>query len=192
KDARGLVALAQMGVLEIHPWGSRADNIEHPDTMIFDLDPSPGVAWKQMIQTARDVKKVLDHLHLTSFLKVTGGKGLHVVAPIKPKRNWDELKEYSREIAKAIVEMDPEVRTLELRKQKRVGKIYVDFLRNGRGATAIAPYSPRALRGALIAMPISWRMLGGDLRPNQNTVQNITAALKRSDPWKDFFSRSKK
>ncbi len=148
KDPAGLIALVQMGVLEIHVWGSQARRLEKPDRLIFDLDPDPAVAWPQVVTAAREVRLVLQELGLVSFLKTTGGKGLHLVVPVTPRLEWDEAKDFCRSVANFIVRAAPDRYIATMSKAARKGKIFIDYLRNGRGATAIAPYSTRARPGA--------------------------------------------
>ncbi len=147
-DVAGLISLAQIGALEIHAWGSRADQLERPDRLIFDLDPDPTVPWRQVVESARQVREFLRQLRLESFVKTTGGKGLHLVTPIQRRHEWEEAEAFCKRVADAIARADPERYTANMSKAVRPGKIFVDYLRNGRGATAIVPYSPRARAGA--------------------------------------------
>ena len=153
-DVAGLVALVQMGVLEFHPWPAREDKVERPDMLVFDLDPGEGVDWKGVVQGAKDVRDCLEALGLASFLRTSGGKGLHVVAPLARRNTWDELKEFARGVAETMVRAAPERYIANMSKAKRRGKIFVDYLRNQRGATAIASYSTRA--GAGRRSPRRW------------------------------------
>jgi bifunctional non-homologous end joining protein LigD len=183
-----LVTLVQAGTLELHPWGCHVEDIEHPDLMVFDLDPGPDVAWQRMIDTTRDLRDRLADLGLTSFLRTTGGKGLHVVVPLQPRADWDELKAFARAVAERHVADDPERLTSNMSKAKRQGRIFVDYLRNGRGATAIASYSARARPGAPVAVPVRWDELDASLRPDRYNVHNLQRRLRalKSDPWADF------
>jgi len=186
----GLLSLAQMSVLEIHPWGSRSDRLEQPDRLIFDLDPDESVAWKSIVNAAFAVRDLLADKGLESFLKTTGGKGLHVVVPLSPRRTeWEAAKAFSRSIAERMVEQDPHWFVATMSKAARRGKIFVDYLRNDRGATAVAPYSTRAKPGAPISMPIAWDELSTSLRSDHFRVDNAPARLRslRRDPWADFF-----
>ncbi|MGH2402888.1 MAG: DNA ligase D, partial [bacterium] len=185
----GLITLVQLGVLEIHPWGSRVDHPDRPDRLIFDLDPSPGVAWPQVVNTARWLHRRLSELGLTSFVKTTGGKGLHVVVPLAPVHGWDEVKAFSKAIAENVVRHSPHDYTINPLKAARKGKILVDYLRNARGATAVAAYSTRARAGAPVSTPVSWDELGGRLRSNTYTVSNLARRLARlkKDPWDGYF-----
>ncbi len=142
-DESGLISLAQVGALEIHAWGARADKLELPDRLIFDLDPDTRVPWKQVVESARQVRQFLQDLGLVSFVKTTGGKGLHLIVPIDRRHDWDEAKAFCKDVADLIVAADPGHYTANMAKAARPGKIYIDYLRNGRGATAIAPYSTR-------------------------------------------------
>jgi bifunctional non-homologous end joining protein LigD len=190
-DLRGLINLAQANVLEIHPWGARIDDIDHPDTLIFDLDPGEGLAWPNVIEAAREVRRRLQDLGVESYVKTSGGKGLHVVSHLEPSADWDELKSFAHNIALAMERDEPSKYISTMAKKARGGKIFVDYLRNGRGATAVAAYSTRARPGAPVSTPVSWDELGPAVTPARFTVENIgrrLAALK-SDPWEGFFSR---
>jgi bifunctional non-homologous end joining protein LigD len=187
ENVRGLVALAQMSVLEIHPWGSRADDVDLPDRIIFDLDPGPEVSWKEVVSAARAVKDALAELGLVSFVKTTGGKGLHVVAPITRKLGWEEIKPFTRGVAQQLVAASPERFTANMSKATRTDKIFIDYLRNERGATAVAAYSSRARAAASVSAPLDWSELGRTRSADEYTVLNIDRRLKRSDPWQDFF-----
>jgi bifunctional non-homologous end joining protein LigD len=188
KDAAGLIELVQMGVLEIHIWGSQAKNLEKPDRLIFDLDPDPAVEWPQVITAAREVKLVLEELGLVTFLKTTGGKGLHLVVPVQARTEWDEAKAFCKAVADLIVRAAPDRFIATMSKAARKGKIFIDYLRNGRGATAVAPYSTRAKDGAPVSVPISWDELSPKLRSDQFTIENIFSRLDKlkTDPWADI------
>jgi len=187
----GLVALVQMGALEIHPWGSRAGMLDRPDRMFFDLDPGPRVPWRRVVEAARRLREILEGLELASFVKTTGGKGLHVVVPLAPKNGWDEVKAFSRAVALHLVEEEPSGYVATASKAQRDGRIFVDYLRNARGATAVAPYSTRARKGAPVSTPIAWDELDADLRSDAFTVANLEGRLarRRRDPWADFARR---
>lgn len=188
-DVQGLIALAQVGALEIHAWGSREDKLEQPDRLIFDLDPNPDVPWTRVVESAKQIRKFLQELGLESFLKTTGGKGLHLVVPIERRHDWDDAKAFCRSVAEAIVAADPEHYTANMSKAARTGKIFVDYLRNGRGATSVAPYSARSRPGATVSTPVSWKELSPEIRSDQFTIRNLAARLAklRSDPWKEIF-----
>ncbi len=187
-DLGGLISLVQIGVLEIHVWGSRADHLEKPDRLIFDLDPDPSVKWPQVIAAARDVRRALEDLGLTSFLKTTGGKGLHLVVPVQPRVEWDQAKAFCRAVADRVVRAAPDRFIATMSKAARKGKIFIDYLRNGRGATAVAPYSTRNKPGATVSAPISWDELSPGLHSEHFTTENLPARLARlkTDPWADL------
>jgi bifunctional non-homologous end joining protein LigD len=188
-DLSGLVSLVQMGVLEIHPWGSRADSLEKPDQVVFDLDPGPDVAWSEVINAARHLRKLLIKHKLKSFVRTSGGKGLHVVIPIKPDSSWEVIKEFSRSIAFDLQHTEPDRFVAVASKAKRTDRIFVDYLRNSRGATSVASYSTRAREGAPVAMPLRWEELGKVKSADQYTVRNALRRLGslRKDPWDGFF-----
>jgi len=188
-DARGLLELIQFGTLEIHPWGSRADDLDHPDQLIFDLDPDPSVPWKRVVEAAHETKSLLEEIGLRSFPKSTGGKGLHVVVPIKPTVEWAPAKQFCRQLAELMVSRAPDDYTTNMSKSVRKNKIFVDYLRNDFGSTAIAAFSTRAREGAPVAVPLSWREVTADLKPASFTLAAVRERLKRqrTDPWKDFW-----
>ena len=184
-DLSGLLALVQMSVLEIHPWGSRADDVEHPDRIIFDLDPDPAVPWARVVSAGFEMRERLMALGLVSFVKTTGGKGLHVVAPVIPRAEWPEVKAFCEEVAKAAVRDSPDRYTANMAKAARTGKIFIDYLRNGRGATAVAAYSPRARAGTPVATPLAWEELSEAITSDHFTVESVPRRLDalESDPW---------
>jgi bifunctional non-homologous end joining protein LigD len=184
----GLISLVQMGVLEIHTWGASADRLETPDRMIFDLDPDPAVEWGATLQAARLVRRRLSDLGLASFVKTTGGKGLHVVVPLLGRNDWSEVREFARGLAEAVVRESPQRYTAVMSKAKRRGKIFIDYLRNVRGASAVAAYSTRAKPGAPVSTPLRWEELKPSVRSDSFTVRKLPSRLSRtrSDPWKDY------
>ncbi|MFC6644221.1 DNA ligase D [Granulicella cerasi] len=184
-----LAGLAQMGVLEVHPWGSRNDNLEHPDRLILDLDPDESLTWPTLAAAAEEVRKLLKKLGLTSFLKTTGGKGLHVVAPLEPTLTWPELKDAAHRIVLSLERQNPALYLTKMTKAARVGKIYLDYLRNERGATAVAPFSPRARLGCAVSFPLPWSALKEKSHPRR-TVKDFPTWRDelRHDPWKAFAS----
>jgi bifunctional non-homologous end joining protein LigD len=192
KNVSGLIALVQMGVLEIHCWGSHINKVEQPDVIIFDLDPAPDVSWNKVMVAAKFIKERLEQIKLTSFVKTTGGKGLHVVVPIKSKHHWEDVKQFSHDFVDSIVAEQPNAYTATITKAKRTGKIFLDYLRNQRGATAVAPYSTRARVGATVATPVHWDELNGKLKPEKFTVATVPKRLAtlKSDPWEEFFEIS--
>ncbi|MFA5517263.1 MAG: DNA ligase D [Desulfuromonadales bacterium] len=189
-DLAGVITLVQLGVLEFHPWGSREDLLERPDQVIFDLDPAPDVGWEDVIHAARLVRSTLEELGLVSFVKTSGGKGLHVVAPLTRRADWEEVRAFSRAVAEEIARREPGRYVTTMSKALRKGKIFIDFFRNSRGATSIAPYSTRARPGAPISAPLHWDELSPDLGPAEFTLGNLPARLARlrHEPWSDFFS----
>lgn len=190
-DAAGLVYEAQMGTLEFHTWGSRIDSLEMPDTMVFDLDPDEGMELAQVRQGVMDLKSVLDKLSLQSFLKVSGGKGYHVVVPFEPSVDWQAFSAFAKNIAEFMENNWQDRYTSNIRKEKRKGKIFIDWVRNGRGATSIAPYSLRARAGAKVALPIFWEELD-TISPNGIDMSLALARQKSNDPWKDFNKTKQK
>jgi bifunctional non-homologous end joining protein LigD len=180
-----LAGLAQMGVLEVHPWGSTNKDLEHPDRIIIDLDPDEAISWRTLADSAKSVRKGLKALGLESFLKTTGGKGLHVVLPIKPDHDWSAAKEWAHTFALGMEALQPQLYLTKMTKAARKGKIYVDYLRNERGATAVAPFSPRARAGAPVSVPLAWSELDADERPSFR-IHDFDKWKSRlhSDPWK--------
>jgi bifunctional non-homologous end joining protein LigD len=160
-----VASLAQMSVLEVHPWGSLAKDLERADRLTIDLDPDESLGWDVLTRAAFDAKERLEELGLTSFVKTTGGKGLHVVVPIVPEMEWPQVKEFCHGFVNLMEEGDPKLYLTKMTKSARVGKIYLDYLRNERGATAVAPYSPRARANVGVAMPLDWAELKASERP---------------------------
>jgi bifunctional non-homologous end joining protein LigD len=185
RNQRGLEDLVQAGAVEIHAWGSRLDRIEFPDRLAFDLDPGPGVPWSEVAKAAHDVRARLKELELESFLKTTGGKGLHVVVPIARRHEWPEAKKFCHDFALAMAADEPHRFTAALAKARRTNRIFIDYLRNGRGATWVVPYSTRAREGATVSMPLSWEELTPRLDPTAFHLRGVLAkGLPRRDPWK--------
>jgi bifunctional non-homologous end joining protein LigD len=188
RDPRGLVALVQMGVLEIHPWGARNDNPERPDRLVFDLDPGEGLAFADVVAAAREVRAMLESIKLTSFLKTTGGKGLHLVVPIARRYDWQQVKAFAKRAAEKLAKEKPERYLIRMSKAERRGRILIDYLRNDPTSTAIAPYSTRSREGAPVATPLAWDELNEKLDPKAFNARTVPARLKalRADPWKDI------
>jgi bifunctional non-homologous end joining protein LigD len=188
-EAGSLTALAQMGVLEVHIWGSTWPDIERPDMLVFDLDPDPAIPWTALAGGARLVRDILRDLGLESFVKTTGGKGLHVVVPLTPSAGWEDVRLFCKGVADAVVNRAPDRFTANMSKAKRGGKIFIDYVRNNRGATAIAPYSTRAKERASVAVPLRWAELSGRVRPDTYTVKTLGNRLSRlrGDPWEGYF-----
>jgi bifunctional non-homologous end joining protein LigD len=185
EDMAGLISLVQLGVLEFHPWGSRVDRVEWPDRMIFDLDPGEQVAWSEVIAGAGLLRDRLAELGLESFLKTTGSKGLHVVVPLMRRSGWNEVKVFARAVAEEVARQNPKKYVTTMSKVKRRGKIYIDYLRNSRGATAIAAYSTRAITGAPVSTPLEWDELSPDLTSAAYNIHNLPRRLAqlKKDPW---------
>jgi bifunctional non-homologous end joining protein LigD len=185
-----VLSLVQMNVVEFHPWGSRADQLEKPDRMFFDLDPAPDVPWKRVVEAALQMRDVLRGMDIDSFVKTTGGKGIHVVVSIVRKYGWDQIKAFSRAIALELARAQPKQYVAVAAKDQRKGRIFVDYLRNSRGATAVAPYSVRARPGATLSMPVTWKALekldgGGHFHLEAGKTWKKPAG---PDPWAEFFT----
>jgi bifunctional non-homologous end joining protein LigD len=182
-----LAGLAQMGCLEIHPWGSRNQDLEHPDQLTIDLDPDESLSWQVLSEAARDVRKRLKDLGLQSWVKTTGGKGLHVVIPLEPDLTWPEIKQWTHAFVTLMERANPALYLTKMSKAARTGKIYLDYLRNERGATAVAPYSPRARKGVGVAVPLAWSELDSPDRPHFRvaTFPDWGGRLKK-DVWSDL------
>ncbi len=188
-SAKGLVGLVQHGVLEFHVWGSRIDRLELPDRMVFDLDPAPGVAWDRVRQAAREMRILLGELGLESWIKTTGGKGLHVVVPIARRWDWKAVSGFARTVAYGMAEESPDRYLARASKAERKGRIFVDWLRNTRGATSIAAWSTRARAGAPVSLPVSWDDLDTIESADQYTIRSVPALLgrRRKDPWQSMI-----
>ncbi len=187
-DLNGLIGLVQAAVLEVHPWGSMVGQWEKPDMIIMDLDPGPGVDWTEVIAAAEETGERLKQAGLVPFIKTSGGKGLHIVCPLVAKTEWPAVKAFTKGIADAMAADSPGRYVSTITKSKRRGKILIDYLRNQRGSTAVAPYSTRARPGAAVSMPLSWDELSPAIGPDYFTVLNVPTRLAalRSDPWADF------
>jgi bifunctional non-homologous end joining protein LigD len=187
RDFDGLMALVQSAALEIHPWGSTVTDWERPDMIVMDLDPGDDVDWTSVIAAAGEVRDRLKNAGLAAFVKTSGGKGLHVVSPIKPKAEWPAVKAFTKSIADSMAADSPERFVSTIPKARRHGKILIDYLRNQRGMTAVAAYSTRARPGAAVSMPLAWEELAPEIGPAYFTTRNAPARLSSSaDPWADF------
>jgi bifunctional non-homologous end joining protein LigD len=186
----GVVALAQMNILEIHTWNATADRLEQPDRVIIDLDPGPEVAWKDVVAAAHVVRAAFEALGLASFAKTTGGKGVHVVAPFVRQHGWDTCLAFARGVAETIARSEPGRYSTSLAKRGREDKILLDYLRNNRGSTAVAAFSTRARPGCPVSVPIAWDELTPRLRPDRFTLRNVRRRLGRlkTDPWRDYWT----
>jgi bifunctional non-homologous end joining protein LigD len=175
----------QSGVLEIHPWGATIDDLERPDRITFDFDPGDGMPWSSVLDGARELRERLARLGLECFPKTTGGKGLHVVVPLTRSAGWDEVRTFAHELSAAMEADSPDRYLTKATKDDRRGKIFIDYLRNARGATAVAAYSTRARPGAPVSTPLAWEELSPAVKSDHFTVSNLTARLDalKHDPW---------
>jgi bifunctional non-homologous end joining protein LigD len=184
EDVSGLIAMVQMGVLEIHPWGVTVERPDRPDRIIFDLDPAEGLDFGDVVRAALEVRERLDGLGLESFVKTTGGKGLHVVVPIDPVADWKSVKGFAKSLSERMAADAPERYLTKISKAERVGRIFIDYLRNDPTSTAVAPYSTRSRPGAPVALPLEWDELNGSLAPAEFTIRTVPKRVSgRDDPW---------
>jgi bifunctional non-homologous end joining protein LigD len=189
-DLSALIALAQRNIVEFHTWNSTDDRIEQPNRIIFDLDPGPAVAWREMVEAARFVRKALQGLRLESWLKTTGGKGLHVVVPIAPAHDWSVCLAFARSFAAELASYDPNRFTTKFSKTGRDTLILLDYLRNNRTNTSVAAYSARARPNATVSVPIAWDELTPRLNPERWTITTLPRRLKTlKDPWAGYFKK---
>ncbi len=185
KDTKGIIEEVQMNGYEFHVCGSKVDNLDHPNVLVFDLDPDEKMDISKIREGVRDLKSVLDEFKVKSFLKTSGGKGYHVVVPIKKIKNWEEFRNTAQNIAKLMENRWPNKYVSNMRKDKRKGKIFIDWIRNTKGATSVAPYSLRTRRLARVSMPIKWSELD-KVKPDDITMEEAIKRLKRKDPWEGF------
>ncbi len=187
-DLAGIIGGVQMSTLEFHIWGSRIDTLEQPDRIIFDIDPDEGLGFSHVRDAARHIRDVLNKdWGLESFPMVTGGKGIHVIAPLTPRAEWPEVKAFCHYFADQLAETQPEHFTSNIRKEKRKGRMFVDYLRNERGSTAVAPFSTRARPGIPCAVPMAWDELDGIQSANAFSLEAAAAKAKEGDPWAGYF-----
>jgi bifunctional non-homologous end joining protein LigD len=189
-SAAALVALAQGDIVEIHAWGSTEGAVERPDRIVFDLDPGPGVSWADVVEAATLVRAVLEDIGLRTWPKLTGGKGLHLVAPIRPELSWARVYAAAELIATSIARREPARFTTQFAKAQRPGRILIDYKRNHRTATAVVPYSTRAHPQATVAAPVRWNELTQSVPADALTLRTVVARMRglRADPWRDFWS----
>jgi len=188
----GVVALAQMGIVEIHTWNSLADDVDRPNRLVWDLDPGPDIGWRQVVTAARLVRRLLETLGLHAWVKTTGGRGLHVVVPIRPSLSWDDCLSFSRAAAEALERSNPDRYTTAFSKRGREAKILIDYLRNNRTNTSICAFSTRARAGAHVSMPVSWNDLTQG--PERFTLETVLARLRRraADPWEGYWTTAQR
>ncbi|HOS17766.1 MAG TPA: DNA ligase D [Clostridia bacterium] len=191
ENTQGLLYEAQMGTLEFHAWGSRVENIDAPDMMVFDLDPDEGMELERVRRGARDIRELLLELSLVSYLKTSGGKGYHVVVPLRPAAPWEAFHDFARRVAEVMEGKWPERYTANVRKARRRGRIFIDWIRNGRGATSVAPYSIRARAGARVSMPITWEELDA-VAPDGVGMRDALQRIEGGDPWEGFFTNEQR
>jgi bifunctional non-homologous end joining protein LigD len=189
-----LVGLVQLGILEIHTWNSVVEHLERPNRVVFDLDPGPGVPWTRVIEGARLIRERLLALALESFVKTTGGKGLHVVVPLSPGPTWDEGADFARKLAESVAREDPRGYISRMAKSARQGKIFIDYLRNVRGATSVAAYSTRAKAQAPVSVPLGWDELSPAIKSDHYTIENLPRRLAglKTDPWAKYWTTRQK
>lgn len=183
-----VMELVQFNAIEFHPWATVASDLEHTGYVVFDLDPAPGVRWSRVVAAAKRVRDACWQSQLTAFVRTTGGKGLHVVVPLRPAVSWAAAKEFAHMLAEALVKAHPKEFVATASKLQRRGKIFIDYLRNARGATSVASYSLRARAGAAVATPLRWEELDDLANPATLNIRSVPARLRRlrSDPWKGF------
>jgi bifunctional non-homologous end joining protein LigD len=188
-----LISIVQMNVLEIHTWNTCVDHVEHPDRIVFDIDPGEKVSWEQVVDAARLVRRLLRVVHLQSFPKTTGGTGLHVVVPLRPSADWRACLEFSRMVATTIERHNPRLYTTSFPKAGRERKILIDYLRNNRTNTSVSAYSTRARDGAAVSMPLTWRELTPSLDPRKFNVLTLESRLaRRKDPWAGYWNTTQR
>jgi bifunctional non-homologous end joining protein LigD len=186
RDLAGLVGLAQNGAVEIHSWGARRSALEAPDRLVFDLDPHESVTWARVIEVARELRTILERAKLPTFVKSTGGRGLHIMMPLAPRQTWAGVRAAADAVAGELLAGGAGDLTLQMAKDRRRGKIFIDTLRNVRGATCVAPYSPRARDGATISLPLAWKELREGTPPSELTIASWTSSRRRTDPWSEW------
>lgn len=187
-DASSVIGLVQFGAIEFHPWAAQADSLDEPDYLVFDLDPGKGVNWRDIVEAARLFKRRLGEVDLKSFVRTSGGKGLHVVVPLHASCTWSDAKRFVQAFARALADEQPDRFIAKAAMDERSGRIFIDYLRNSRGATSVASYSLRARAGATVATPLRWADLGKAQGPGDFDIRTVPRRLARlrSDPWEGF------
>ena len=193
QDLPGLIAMVQMGTLEIHPWGVTVEAPDKPDRIIFDLDPDEGLGFGDVVAAAHEVRERLRRRGLESFVKTTGGKGLHVVLPIEPVTEWPAAKAFAKQVSAEMAADAPERYLTRISKAERAGRIFIDYLRNDPTSTAVGPYSTRSRPGAPVAMPIEWEEVTPSLDPAAFNLKTAPAHVASTpDPWRDIAKVSQR
>jgi len=194
-SVEGLIAAAQVAAVEYHPWNNRPGHPQIPGRLVFDLDPAPDVKFEAVVATTKELQERLEKLGLEPFCKTTGGKGLHVVTPLsvgeKSGVDWKEAKAFARAVCSQMASDSPDRYLIVMTKKLRTGRIFLDYLRNDRMATAVAPLSPRARPGAPVSMPLSWNQVKAGLDPQRFTMRTAPALLRKSNPWQDYGERER-
>jgi bifunctional non-homologous end joining protein LigD len=192
-SVEAVIALVQRGIVEFHTWGASLPEPDCPDRLTIDLDPAPDLPWQRVVEGAQLARTLLEELGLVCFLKTTGGKGLHLVVPLLKHHTWSEAKEFSKAVATHLAKVLPDRFTANMAKSRRVGRTFVDYLRNDEGATAVAAYSPRARPGAPVSLPLRWDELTTDMNPAQWNLKTVPARLEtmEGDPWQGYGEAAK-